>query len=166
MAKSKTQYINLQGRAYWTHRLFVPDDFNGDRKWSVSLYLEGSELEKFEGIGLSLQPVGSGRSKTKPELPDPWKGFRFTRPCEKDFGKGPEELEAPKVLDKDNKPFPEDKRIGNGSLVEINISVYGDRIKGHRLNSVKVLELVEYESPVRVEEAPKTVVSPKTKTPW
>ena len=40
--------------------------------------------------------------------------------------------------------------IGNGSLVSINISVYDSvKGKGHRLNSVNVLELVEYEGGVK-----------------
>lgn len=51
---------------------------------------------------------------------------------------------APKVVDKDKKPFA--GIIGNGSVVTIKLDVYDTKYenKGHRLVAVLVNELVEY----------------------
>lgn len=72
---------------------------------------------------------------------------------------------APVVLKSDNTPwsFDEDGFIGNGSTVEVTLSVYDTRmanIVGTRLDKVKVLEHIEYVSDMG--DSPPPVTESKT----
>jgi hypothetical protein len=71
--------------------------------------------------------------------------FKFKRKWQEQYGGG-----EPKVVHADGTPWnvTTDKYIGNGSEVEVTISVYDTKRKGivgTRLDQVKVLNLVPYE---------------------
>jgi hypothetical protein len=71
---------------------------------------------------------------------------KFTRKWTDQFGGG-----APEVLKADNNPwdFDTDGLIGNGSKIAVIVQVYDTKNKkifGHRLEKIKVLEHVKYDS--------------------
>lgn len=92
--------------------------------------------------------------------------FKFTRKWQENYGGG-----APTVLKADGTAwdYDEDGPIGNGSVVEIIVSVYDTSRKsivGTRLDKVKVLEHVRYDPDAEDEDetpAPKPEAKPKPK---
>lgn len=93
---------------------------------------------------------------------------QFTRKWQENYGGG-----APKVVKADGSTwdFDEDGYIGNGSVVEVILSVYDTSRKsivGTRLDKVKVLEHVRYdpddaEDEEPVEDRQPTSAKPKAK---
>jgi len=96
----------------------------------------------------NLMKLKASRSikKGKPDLEGRGHTVKFLRKFDtgKDWDSG-----APVVIKSDGSPwnYDLDGTIGNGSLVEVTLSVYDTRrpdIVGTRLDKVKVMELVEY----------------------
>lgn len=122
------------GRIAWAHHLFVPDEYNGVKKWKVDFYPD--DMQKYDAAGLRLHKKDGEYGKF----------VRFNRDVTKNFPKkGAVEFEAPEVKDADGNPWPADKAIGNGSKATVKVDVYETRMgKGHRLEAVRIDELVEY----------------------
>lgn len=143
-----TQRIYLTGTAMWA-KLFERNRDQGDYHketdgiTSICLLLEKEELGKLKASG----------SRLRPAVTDDGLSVKFRRPWKHrsiaEFGG------APQVVDKDGNQWDETVSVGNGSKVEIVISVYDTPMgKGTRLEGVKVLDLVSYENP-NAGEAPK-----------
>ena len=155
-----TKYKKFTGKANWAKLFdFNMDDYQGSKRYAVDLYLDADEQKLYEESGIQLQPI-----KNNTDYPDRT-GYRFKclqKQLIKDevviFG-------APTVTDVNGDPFEE--LIGNGSMMEINVSVFDTKNgKGHRLLSAKVLEHVEYHRSEPVEGSNKTAVSDETKVEW
>lgn len=163
-----TKYVNIVGKCAWAYHLFIPDEGRYGRRWMVDVYPTKEGMEVFNSSGIGLKEI------RKPFF-EGEVGFRFRRDVEKEIKGVKQSFNPPVIVDSEGKPWPEDVRIGNGSLVEVNVAVYqtrgGDGANGHRLQGMKVLELVPYETPVAAEAPPattqvKTNVSPRVKSPW
>jgi hypothetical protein len=130
-----TTYHYLSGKTKWC-KVRTPDkEYNN---FQVPLYMDDASWKTFESLGTSL---GTKHDK---ETGEPY--VTFKRPVNKTFGTEVVEFGPPKVLDKNNQEMPEGL-IGNGSEVTIKISVYDlkkTKGKGHRLEVVRVDNLVEY----------------------
>lgn len=175
-----TQYANLKGTIKWA-KLYEPDSYAGAENWTLNFYpYDGAEWEKFQKTGLQL--------KVKDD-PDGTSGkfFKLRRPTKKLIRDDLVVFSPPEITGKVNVSYQDadgnkirqynkgDKvsvqrvgdpvDLGNGTLVVVNISYYDTaKGKGHRLENVTVLDLVEYKSaepkaPVH-EDAPKE--EPKT----
>lgn len=140
-----TQYFYLSGKAKWA-KLFKPDEKYNN--FQINLYLDKPSLELFDKLGLQL-------TKRKD---DEGTYVTFRRPPNKLIKGELVNFGPPKVMDKDNNPS--DKLVGNGSEVTIKIGVY-DTIKGkgHRLEAVRVENLVEF-VPTKKEEGPGSFTAP------
>ena len=154
-----TTWVNLKGSIEWA-KVYEPDEYAGDKRWSVNFYpANGSEWDKFRKSGMQLEVK---------ENSDGEKFIKLRRPFKRLFGDdvtffAPPEINGAvevKYVDKDNKKVTsfvkgsgvevttigEQKLLGNGTVVIANICVFDTaKGKGHRLESLKVLELVEYE---------------------
>jgi len=112
----------------------------------------------------NLKKLKASRS-IKRGKPDP-EGRGHTVRFVRKFDDGqPRNSGAPVVLKADNTPwsYDEDGVIGNGSTVEVTLSVYDTRmanIVGTRLDKVKVLEHIEYVSDMG--DSPPPVTESKT----
>lgn len=156
-----TEYINLTGKAAWAYHLFQPD--NRYKQWTVDLYFEpdSESLEAYNEAGIQLKQIKPEHAAFKAPLV----GYRFKRRQEQIINGEKVTFDPPVVTDEEGNEFSE--RIGNGSILEINVAVYDTAMgKGHRLQSARVLELVPYEKSEKVEDQPKTAKSKKVKTPW
>lgn len=163
-----TKYYNIVGKCAWAHNLFRPDESRYGKRWMVDVYPTEEGMKVFNEAGIELRPI-------KKPFFEGEVGYRFRRDVEKMIKGVVTEFDPPKVVDKDGKPWDDNERIGNGSLVELNVAVYetrgGDGPNGHRLQGMKVLELVPYAPPEEggssANAAPiKTNTSPRVKSPW
>lgn len=157
-----TQYLKLQGMIEWAQNLFIPDEYNGAKRYTCSFYPDDEARAKIKASGLSLQYKNNSKN---------FPGHEYIRPrrdLQKMIKGSIVEFDRPEILLKDNTVAPSDIRIGNGSKVELEISVFdAGRYKGHRLDRVRILDLVEYEKPVAagVTEAAKSEPSVKVTKP-
>lgn len=129
-----TQYYNFSGTAEWA-MVYRPD--TKYQNFKINVYLDDTSWEKFKESGLSLAPK-KGNGEIKGEF------ITFRRPERKLIKGDVVEFGPPDVFGPNGE---QDYRelIGNGSKVSVNVSVYDTmKGKGHRLNSVHVLELVKY----------------------
>lgn len=140
MSKSTFEYFT--GELAWAHRLFIPDEKYG--KYSVNVKLSPEERKRLKDCGSKKRPNEAGY-------------INFSRDVEKNFGKGTVTLDPPVVLQSDGSPWG-DERIGNGSTGTVKVEIYnttyqGKPIKGTRLISVRVDDLVEYIAPSETTES-------------
>jgi hypothetical protein len=148
MAKATTVY--LTGTLEWAHHLFIPDEFNGIKKWKTNFYPDEKSME-------TLQQVGS-RLKIKDGTFG--KYVQVKRECEKTFKpeEGPKALTPPEILTAEGKKWPDDTPIGNGSKATVKIEVYPTRMgNGTRLVGVRIDDLVVYEKPPEGAPAPEAL---------
>lgn len=125
-----SSYYYLSGKAKWA-KLFKPDDKY--KNWQINLYLDDESKGKFAESGMSMQP----------KRDDDGEFITFRRPEAKLIRNELVKFDPPTVTDANGQPL--DKLVGNGSDVTIKVVVY-DTIKGkgHRLEAVRVNNLVEY----------------------
>lgn len=129
-----TTYHYFTGITKWA-KVRKPDvKYNN---FQVPLYMTPETLENFKslGLGLAIKTDTDGTYVT------------FKRPMEKLIKGEVVVFGPPKIFNLDGSEMKEGL-IGNGSTVTVKISKY-DTIKGpgHRLESVRVDELVEYNPP-------------------
>lgn len=128
-----TTFHKWRGKAAWA-QIF---ENNWDREYgnsSIHVALDDESLEDFKQSGCQVRPVKKPAVGTDNEV-------RFRRSYENE--QFPERGGVPKVTLEDGTPY--EGPIGNGSTVEVTVVLYDTRRgKGHRLEEVKVLELVEY----------------------
>lgn len=132
-----TKFYKFKGKAAWA-KVVVPDESEYGVNWTIDMYLDKDNWALLKSSGVRLgeikNPVFQGEN-----------GVKFKRPTEKVIKGDMAKFDPPKVTGPDDKPF--DELIGNGSIVEVVVAVYETRAgKGHRLESVKVLEHTPYVS--------------------
>lgn len=136
--QTKTLYLN--GVVEWAHQLFIPDDFRGVRKWKVNFYPDDKATAEMKNHGVQLRFKDGTYGKF----------VTAKRETERDFGRGPQQLAPPVIVDANGNKWPEDKAIGNGSKGTLKLEVYKSQMGiGTRVVGFKVTELVEYERPER-----------------
>lgn len=176
-----TRYQNLKVKLKWA-KVYEPDAFMGAENWKVSAYpVDEKEWDKFKATGLELgiKTDADGeyitlRRPTKKLIKDELVVFAppeitgvVNVTYENELG------ERVRQYNKGDKvklvTNGEQEIIPNGSLAIVNFSYY-DTIKGkgHRLESLRILELAEYIEAQKTEDQAKeeTVVKkdePKVK---
>lgn len=131
----------LRGKAFWCKLLPDQLHLNYDKdgkEWSVDFSLDKEGLAKMKTLGMT------DRIKDKSNEQGRYIVLRV-RELRKD-GKA---NDLPKIVDSKGNPWPEDKRIGNESIVDVKLNYvgYGARKKpGLYMQSMRVLEWVPYES--------------------
>lgn len=132
--------IYLTGTLEWAHHLFIPDEYNGVKKWKTNFYPDEKSMNALKAAGSKLRfkdgPFG--------------KYVQLKREVEKVFKaeKGPEALTPPDIRTAEGDKWPDDLSIGNGSKATVKIEVYPSRMgNGTRLIGVRIDDLVEYVKP-------------------
>ena len=125
----------ISGDAYWAHVITPNTKFNPDGEWSIEVCnLDAKNKKVAEGDGLTIKNKGDER------------GDFVTL---KQYARSKDGQSRPmSVKDSDRNTFPTNKRVGNGSKVNVSYfpkeyTVYGGGVKGY-LNAVQVVDLVEY----------------------
>ena len=128
-----TQFYYFKAKAQWC-RLY--EGMEDEKFGHYGLDFFPDDVEAFKASGVQLQP----RENEDGDI-----FFKLRRHPEALIKGELTKFGPPKVVDKDNEPF--DKLIGNGSEVTVKIAVYdtAHKGKGHRLESVRVEDLVVYE---------------------
>jgi len=127
-----TDVVYFAGEAKWA-KVREPDPKY--KNYSIDLKLEGESLDLFDKFGLQLKV-------RKDENGDPWVTFR--RPVEK-LVKGELVQYSPPAVFLGDEIYPAPGLIGNGSKVVVKVIVYDTKKgRGHRLEAVKVTDLVAY----------------------
>ena len=157
-----TRKIKLTGIGYWAKVFEQNRDLTGYEdalkdiggQCTVDVDLNGEELARLQA---SKSMLKGRESSDNPGL----QRVRFRRKWQENYGGG-----APIVVHADGTPwdFDTDGVIGNGSVVEVLLSVYDTSRKaivGTRLEKVRVVELVKY---VAEEDTP-TPAAAKVKDP-
>lgn len=156
---SKTQYISFVGTGKWC-KIYKPDEFKGAVRWLMNFYPESpEEWKKFKDAGIQKKVnkdedgeyFSAARPTTKMIL---GKIVHFTPPIVYDkngdvlVGYYNDEDKLLRSYNDENKKIikkGENVLIGNGSKVEITLCVYPTAMgPGNRLESIKILDLIEY----------------------
>lgn len=157
-----TEYIDLEGEGYWL-KITKPDEFRGSVRWALNLALDEPSLKIYQDSGIQKKLKNTAEAKNVATLLRPTtklmkgKMVYFTPPIV--YGKDGETLR--KYVDKNGEtvrsydtPGIELTKvgdiplIGNGSKLKVTLSVYDTQMgKGHRLESIKLLDLIEYVKP-------------------
>lgn len=129
-----TETFYFSGEAIFP-RLLKPDTtYNINGVYSIGVTLDAASQAEFDKSGIRLKSKSWNGSKPFYTFKRADKGLM--RDSLVTFG-------PPKIIDKDQKPLT--KFVGNGSKVTIKVLVFDTRNgKGHRLDTVRVDELVEF----------------------
>lgn len=165
-----TKYINLTGMIKWA-QVYEPDEYLGVKRWKLNFYpKDGGDWDKIQKSGLTL--------KIKED--DDGKYLQFRRPVEKKIGSKMVLFTPPRITGVVNVHYVDSNTrevlksfdqgtvegvdrvgeivlLGNGTKAKIDVCVYDTQVgKGHRLELLQILELVEYEEKVEapVEDEP------------
>lgn len=157
MASKNYKFRGYSGYAM----MYRPDEFMDKHFWKISFYPENEAvLDKMKAKGIRLKVYEDDGGKSGVE----GKYVVLKRHTEKQFKKELVEFNPPAIYDANGKPLVtydvdhdrigEPVLIGNGSLVEVTVCIfdappYG---KGHRLESVKIIDLIEYNPPNKDED--------------
>lgn len=171
----------MKGSIKWA-KIYEPDEFSGSKRWILNFYpSDGGEWEKFQKMGteLGIKEDEDGKYVT------------FRRDTGKVIGDNFVIFSPPEITGAVEVRYVNDEGtsvrsynkgdkvtvtrigdpvlLGNGTTALVNLAVYdvkvsGKSSKGHRLENIKVLDLVEYESagggaPVKID--PKVVEEAK-----
>lgn len=188
MADYKGKWIKFTGKAYWV-RIGSKTDDAYDPQWNLRLELDAPSLKAFKASGIQkeLRDVVTGK-------PDPdGTMVQFSRKVLKIFKGVPTYFTPPKVYNKDRTVMTEyvdndDKPVtnvpvkdgykrvgpepilGNGSEIEVSIYMFPTKKGiGSQLDSVRIIDLIEYIPENKEEEAaPEVKEEPKKKgkAPW
>lgn len=154
---SKTKYTNLKGKIKWA-KVYEPDIAFGAENWKVNFYpADGKEWEKFHKTGLQLKVKSDDdgdfvqlRRPTKKVIKDELVIFsppEITGQVSVQYV-NPEGLRVRQYNKGDKVEVirtGEPVELGNGTEVIVNLSYYETaKGPGHRLESITVLDLVEF----------------------
>lgn len=131
-----TKYYNFKGKIKWTQNVHEPDEFNGQRFWKISVFdLDENSKAEFAQSGIRITPKTDGDGDTL---------YTFRRSCTKLIKGELIEFEPPAYIDSEGNDIT--VQVANGSEAIVNVAVYdaGAMGKGHRLQGIKVTNLIEY----------------------
>lgn len=172
----------FEGDAMWA-KVYEPETFRNATNWKIDLVVDKETLAEFKKSGIQKKVKEKEEGTT----------LAFTRPQTKEI-KGVNNLFAPpKICDKDGNLLVDYKvndakdgfdrvgdmvLIGNGSRVELSVLVYDWGTKGaggigQRLESIKIIDLIEYKSDggggntsIVLGDAKPVATDDGVKTPW
>lgn len=147
-----TETFKFTGKAKWA-KIYEPEEFRGAINWKIDLYQDAKNLKLRKEAGIQSKVYEDEEGKF----------VNFRRAKTKLIKGKLNEFHPPFVYDKDynvlvsyvkNEDGTDWVRvgtpvlIGNGSEVEITVSVYdaGAMGKGQRLDSIRIIDLIEYKS--------------------
>lgn len=112
-------------------KLIKPDEMSG--KWSINLYLSAEQIE-------AVKKEGINPKEDKDGIP-------FVQATRKPKSSKGADIEPPRVVDAERKPFT--KNIGNGSICNVIVSFYDWEFnkktgRGVWLEAVQVVDLKDY----------------------
>jgi hypothetical protein len=188
MAK-KSKIYEFEGICSYA-QVYEPDEYGGVKNWKINLHPDDDTIQKIKDAGIQL------KLKDKPVVNADGKFFTFKRPVKKQFGDDVTLFAPPEIIDEEGKKIVyysngdgqvvttvsegdglnrhgDPVLIGNGSKVRLNVTVYETKSfgKGCRLNSVRILDLIEYDPDEnKTDDAPfepdTKVQEPGTKVAW
>ncbi len=134
-----TKTYTFSGTTKWA-KVRKPDEKYDN--WQVPLYLDNASWKKFKDSGIQIKTYEDDQGQY----------VVFKRKCsEMDYRvKQQVENSPPKIYIKTGDKYDEfpEGLIGNGSTVTVKVDIYDTRNgKGHRLISVGIDNLVEYDAP-------------------
>lgn len=128
-----TKIFYFSGPCKWA-KVYQPDDYGGDLRYKVNLYLNKADLRTLADSG----------SKVKVKEDDDGKYVTFSRKQSQEINGEVKELGPPLVIDAEKNPF--DAEIGNGSEVTVKVAIYDTRMgKGTRMEGIRVDKHVPYD---------------------
>lgn len=141
-----TKYHKFTGRGEW-FKIFVPDEFPvGQKKYTLNFYPDDRQAIKDAGIQLRYDRKTDSFIRPRRDV------FKKIRNEVVEFG-------PPVVVNKDGEEWNSESMgyLGNGTKVELTIAVYETQGfgKGHRLEKVRILDLVPYTKEEAVTEPQK-----------
>ncbi len=143
MTTKTTKIYFLSGKASWAKLTKADQKY---QYWGLELELDAPSWEKFKESGLQL------KVKKNKEGND---YISLRRPVQKPIKNELVDFDPPVLLDADNQPFERRPEVGNGSIVTCKVLVYDTlKGKGHRLEGVRVENLVEYIPSTETDNAP------------
>lgn len=156
------EYV-FTGEIKWSD-LFVPDNYEGIENYKISILVEDDEYYRFKEAGIRTRPRKDEETgKWIVTFKRPAEGKKVTDRTGKEviLGGG-----APRVVNKDGDGWNRDMPlIGRGSTASAKVVVYdaGRMGKGHRLEAVKIDNLIPYDDTKR-EQAQEPTVANSTAT--
>ncbi len=139
MAFVKNEYVLIDGTLSWA-RLIVPEEYEGDKFWSITIHPNSDSLEKVR----DLQARGI---MNKMKKDDDGYFIKFKRPLFKKTKTGIIPFQPPVCFNKE-KELIDGGKIGNGSTGSLKLECYGAdkprRYFAARLDSIMVYDLIEY----------------------
>lgn len=181
-----TKYVKIPGKASW-HHIYKPDDYANAETYKFSLVVNQATKELIQKYDLQGE---FKQHESGDEV------YTFRRPAEKVILKKFVSFAPPTIYNKDGsvlcaykyngevvqsvdqsvswdkfEPTGEQPLIGHGSDVVLDVCVYDTfKGKGARLQSVKLIDLIEYVPQSDVPEAQTPVAAPVAgegaKAPW
>ena len=169
-----TSYINLIGKARFIKHIFTPDEAFNASKYKAGVWLDEDNQKKFyaSGIQAGFQQEGKGGDPTKLKEDEYGPYLVLSRDDMKIINRTPVYFTPPYIKNKDMTYLvhyvdsngdmirqyqdPNKKKeiqmvgspflIGNNSLVELNVCIFDTKTKGkgHRLEGLRILDLIEY----------------------
>lgn len=133
-----TKFHYFAGKAKWA-KVFKGDGDDKYESWKINLYLTPDSWEEFKASGIQLQQ----------RFDEEGSFVTFRRRYNQIINKELVQFEPPKVVDADGNETT--AKIGNGSDVVVKVATFETRKgPGHRLEAVKVTNLVQYDKPALV----------------
>lgn len=156
-----TEIFRLVGKAFWA-KVYNPDTFMGKTQYKLAFYPDEDQWAKFEASGIQKKVHEDENGKFFELARDASKLIKgnlvhFTGPIVEDQDGGVivdfiSKKTGKRVYSYDSKDKDDIERrgapilIGNGSKVQVDIAVYDTmKGKGHRLEKIRILDLIEYE---------------------
>lgn len=149
MSNNKSQTVKITGIAKWA-KVYDFEEFRGSKNWKIDIYPDAEGMKAFKASGI--------QKKVKKD--EDGEFFSLKREVERVIKGALHKFHGPKVFNADGTPIVtyekneegtawvrkgEPVLIGNGSKVEVTATVYDTAMgKGHRVESVRVLDLIEY----------------------
>lgn len=172
-----TEFHKFTGKAKWA-KIYEPEEFRGSTNWKIDLYLDKKGLEARKKAGI--------QSKVYEDEEGSYVNFK--RPKTKLIKGVLNEFSGPRIIDADGNDLVTYRKsedgsswerignpilIGNGSTVEVEVATYDTQMgKGQRLETIRIIDLIEYKSEGGsgfgnsiVKSAP-TPGAAGVKTPW
>lgn len=175
MSKNKTQFFKFTGPVKWA-KVYEPDVFRGASRWTIDQYLDEDNLARRKEAGI--------QSKVKSDELGEY--VQYKRNTSAIFDGKVNEFHPPIIFNKDGSKavwyelneardafIQKGDRIliGNGSICEVTVSVYPTQGfgNGQRLESIRIIDLIEYVREDSGPSTPNSIVKGNTapaKTPW
>ena len=154
-----TNYHKFTGTGEW-FKIFVPDDYNGVKRYTLNFYPDDRQAIKDAGIQLRYDRKTDSYIRPRRDV------IKRIKDDLVEFG-------PPAVINAEGDEWDSTEMgyIGNGTKVELTIAVFDTKAfgKGHRLEKVRILELVPYEkkeTEPQKEERKSEPSTRKTKMPF